>query len=533
MNEKKHPICFAPWTHSYRGPRGQRALCCEAESFTAENESSFSEYWNGTTLKKIRQQMLTGSIPKETCKACLDLSQNSSPLYNRFKMDKSQSENILKNTNADGFYSGEPNFLDYRVDNLCNLSCRTCGPDYSSKIEDQLPDNNRIKKELKVKIAEEFEEIAFNESINELYFASGEAFVQKDHWEFLNKLANKREVSNIDLEYNTNLQFSLKTIEKNETVLKKFKSVGLCISIDGNEKTGEFIRDGLEWNRLVRNIDYCMRSSIFTVKSFDVTLTLPGLLEVEELIKFLKEYRTPINLRMVTPGGYAKLLSPYLLEKTRLLTLLDNKLKIISADRNIISIPFITLLYEMKQKILSGRSPVFDKEEIASSYRYSKELDAKFKRTPLCDFYSQYTETKDIFSEFKEDEVVAPTIDGEVAFWNHYIRSNISNKNVKISLFPDTKTIESLFHNPQESIITVSYPSILSRLLNIRKSKKYEELNFLEMTIDLKKIELIESNTVPLLSYLSREKDRPLLKLLNPFLRNKLFSLHKVYYIKS
>ena len=185
----------------------------------------------------------------------------------------------------------------------------------------------------------------------------------------------------------------------------------------------------------------------------------------------------------------------------------------------------------MKQNILSGGSPVFDKQEIASSYRYSKELDSKFKRRPLHDFYSHYIETKDIFSEYEEDE--EPVVDREVIFWNDYIRKNISNDNVEISLFPNVKDVEGLFLSPKESIIAVSYPSLLSRLLNIGKTKTYEEFSFIEMTIGLNKVELINSNNVPVLSYLTRNKEKSLVKFFNPFLINQIFSLHKVYYIKS
>lgn len=131
------PKCFAPWYHTYVGPQGERALCCHAKSFSFQSNVqnvSFEDFWNGPEMEAVREMMLTGELPPEYCGSCLKGEGYSEIPLHLYQLS-SQEWQVLYESKQEGGENKPPSYLDYRLGNQCNFSCRTCNENYSSKIE--------------------------------------------------------------------------------------------------------------------------------------------------------------------------------------------------------------------------------------------------------------------------------------------------------------------------------------------------------------------------------------------------------------
>jgi sulfatase maturation enzyme AslB (radical SAM superfamily) len=139
----------------------------------------------------------------------------------------------------------ELNKIDVRWSNLCNFSCVYCGPEFSSRWED----------ELKIKIAtpeeqtrEEFAEYIFSHAKNlkHVYLAGGEPLLMKQNLKLL-ELVNP----DVALRVNTNLsKVDTQIFEK----ICSFKNVHWIISVETMAEEYEYIRYGGNWNNFLDNL---------------------------------------------------------------------------------------------------------------------------------------------------------------------------------------------------------------------------------------------------------------------------------------
>lgn len=130
-------------------------------------------------------------------------------------------------------------YLDIRNSNLCNMECVICNSYYSSKWAERLGNTEKfVKKEYKVDL----------DKVQRIYFAGGEPFLNKTHWETLERIENPEKVKLI---YSSNL-VTVKGFEKH---WHNFNEVFLNASLDGVGKFGEQVRPGLKWDKWQENLD--------------------------------------------------------------------------------------------------------------------------------------------------------------------------------------------------------------------------------------------------------------------------------------
>jgi sulfatase maturation enzyme AslB (radical SAM superfamily) len=155
-------------------------------------------------------------------------------------------------------------YWDIRFSNLCNFSCRTCGPIFSSnwyndhvKLYNRVPDvlgrdmarveyaggdEDAIQKQMEPHIPH----------LEQVYFAGGEPLIMKEHYFLLDRLL-ELDKTDVRLIYNTN--FSEMRF-KDKHVLdywKKFETVNVGASLDGSYARGELMRRGTVWQQAVDN----------------------------------------------------------------------------------------------------------------------------------------------------------------------------------------------------------------------------------------------------------------------------------------
>ena len=138
--------------------------------------------------------------------------------------------------------------------------------------------------------------------------------------------------------YNTNLsRTKYRGIDLYKDLLVHFKDWQICASIDGTGQIGEWIRDGLNYDKWLENFkDGVAIKRNSRQMRLDVTLTLPGLLEVKNLFRLSKRFNVEMLTKVVFTFTPDIVLSPLALPRKLLDEIVDELLDFIEprADRN-------------------------------------------------------------------------------------------------------------------------------------------------------------------------------------------------------
>lgn len=403
MTKIKKPYCLAPWVHAHVNVAGRRAPCCEANSFDQEEFLTLDVFWNSNVMKSLRLKMLNQEPPSELCAKCIN-STNSTALKDIFNEDYGYlTDEIDKLTAKDGHFDKHPSYYDYRISNICNLSCRMCNAESSSKIEQAilnvehttLEDIRKleVKKELNQFLTSEIIDGISKGIVRKIYWASGEAFFQKDHWKIIDFCINNNFSSSIELIYNTNLSYSITQSKQYFKKLSNFRRVALLISIDASENTAKFIRDGLSWNNFVTNLNLISEYPNVKKSSINITLTIPTLLDIKHFSNFLEKQNIPIRVGVCNLGGTSSLYSPLSLDKETLDKLVANALEVLSSKKNkSLFDPLIQVLNNLKA-YPSNFENQETKRELLDLFFKGLEIDDYFGRKNTVKYYLRNTHT--------------------------------------------------------------------------------------------------------------------------------------------
>ena len=257
---KSTKICAAPWVHMHTFPNGKVYPCCLTPMeypIGNLNTENLTEIWNSEKLCNIRKQMIAGEEP-ESCTRCFEQEKHGKNSF-REHMNRNflKYEEMVDQTNEDGsLNSMDLLYWDFRFSNICNMKCRSCGPQLSSgwyddtkklwgKLPSDVPD--------RIKQFDLWEQIVpFFDTVEEIYFAGGEPLLMEEHYRILKKLEEMGKYD-VRLKYNTNFsQMKYKKLDALET-WAKFKDVEVGASLDGYGEKAEYIRKGTNWTQIYEN----------------------------------------------------------------------------------------------------------------------------------------------------------------------------------------------------------------------------------------------------------------------------------------
>ena len=268
----KH-FCVLPWIHFHAWPNGQVMPCCVADSSMPvskiEPGESIIQMMNSDDYKKMRLAMLEDE-PVDACKRCYNLE-----LLGTWTMRQSHNKRrgeqyvdmIDSTTKPDGSLTDfKMKYMDIRFSNMCNMKCRSCGPECSSLRAQEIIDihgmPNYIKffKTNKIVVTNN-EDMSFMsklkpylKDVEEVYFAGGEIIITPEHYECLDYWIEHGLAENIELTYTTNFS-SLKYKDKDLiNYWKQFPKLKIWASLDAMGSVAETIRKGTDWDRIVKNI---------------------------------------------------------------------------------------------------------------------------------------------------------------------------------------------------------------------------------------------------------------------------------------
>jgi len=319
-------ICPLPWNHLSVQQNGDFRVCCQAvyppfAKIYDENgmmniqTHSVDEARNSQLSIDIRRSQLAGE-ENQACKLCYDqerLGQTSK----RIHMLREYSIEKIKNSDPSGRIDTKEFPLEYwdlRFGNLCNLACRSCGPNDSSQwYDDFVALNGETKTQFNFYGAKDYplrrvydswvlrsSDFDYYESeevwdkikqtlphINRLYLTGGEPLINKSNRRLLDLCIESGLASKIILEYNTNMTTVPDWLFD---TWSKFYRVSIGCSIDAIGSLASYIRYPSNWKRIEDNLNLLGYSYHRNIQAkFSTTVSVYNVLHYPDLLKWLDE----------------------------------------------------------------------------------------------------------------------------------------------------------------------------------------------------------------------------------------------------
>jgi hypothetical protein len=357
---KPQTLCLAPWTHTYLSPQTERRMCCAsrepAQNFqqyidTASgtgqyNPVTLDQHWNSEHIRSVRRRMMAGETLPE-CDVCNSKLLNSDVYRDYFwHLFKHKYEEVMLATDETGYTTVQPVSWDYRFSNLCNFKCRTCGDMLSSSWESEQRQHNMInwhdsknnwmlpavRKEISkfqdTQIEAEFAAAVEDHRVEEIYWVGGEPLMYEQHWRYMQRIIELGDGPKVYARYNTNLsRIEYRGINLYSDILDNVRDWQICASIDGTGTIGEYIRTGLNWAVFKENFEQGIkRSRNRRQMRLDFTLTLPGMLEVNNMQQLAAEYDVELLTKVIFSFSPDIILSPLALPRSLLEPWIDELL---------------------------------------------------------------------------------------------------------------------------------------------------------------------------------------------------------------
>jgi len=258
---KSNVFCILPWIHLSPEPGGEVLPCCISKTVVGDSKTqSLKEIWNNTPMMEIRKAMLEDK-PVEGCRQCYERENSGYPsLRNGCNRTYGHHVKRTKGTLADGRLSSmKLYYWDVRFSNICNLKCRMCSSNYSSRWYDDDIKLMGGSARLQVNMAGRDDQDMWDQIqehisyVEHIYFAGGEPLMMAGHYEILERLIEQKN-TNVHLTYSSNLT-ELKFKSKSVLELwKQFPKIGVNASLDDMGDRASIIRTGTDWAQVEQNI---------------------------------------------------------------------------------------------------------------------------------------------------------------------------------------------------------------------------------------------------------------------------------------
>ena len=138
--------CILPWTHLHVWPNHNVFPCCITNYKVGSTKTdTMEDIWNNDEMKNIRKQMLDGEKPK-ACATCYK-AEEYGQVSQRYTMNKELAKEYhrIVDTKPDGSLDKmDLAYWDFRFSNVCNLKCRSCGPQLSTGWYNDSKEQNRL-----------------------------------------------------------------------------------------------------------------------------------------------------------------------------------------------------------------------------------------------------------------------------------------------------------------------------------------------------------------------------------------------------
>lgn len=245
-----------------------------------------------TNIKELQENMLAGIKPS-ACNKCWQL-ESQGKISDR--QIKNSSYDVYANRDIslvfedckNGKFSNQ--IVKLYTSTVCNSTCMTCSPCCSSAWA--------TLKGFPVSYTslsdEKLNSIDYT-NLKMLSFVGGEPLYERKNFEILKKLL---EVNNTDCFISLVTNGSVVLTDYQINILKKFKNLNFCLSIDGTGPVFEYVRYPLKWNTLTSNINLYRELGIQLSVSY--TISNLNILYHSETISWFNANNLGYNHNVVT-----------------------------------------------------------------------------------------------------------------------------------------------------------------------------------------------------------------------------------------
>ena len=256
-------FCALPWINLSTDVNGSLRPCCKFAQPEPTNEyqlpnmkqGTLDVLWNDVRFQNLRQAFLDGKKPKE-CQSCWD---EEAAGVKSFRVQFAIDKKIPLDMEFTPIASSGPRAFDLKLNNVCNLKCRICGPQASSTFLKEYQERFNVKVEdgsywLSNKILGTANESVINlwaKDLVHLEITGGEPMASPENMKILELLINSGRSKEITILLNTNATLYNK---KFLDLIVQFKEVTLCLSVDDLGERLEYERYPTDWDEIQDNI---------------------------------------------------------------------------------------------------------------------------------------------------------------------------------------------------------------------------------------------------------------------------------------
>lgn len=237
------------------------------------NDHSIDEIWNSKFMREFRKAKLNNE-QLACCRVCRKDETTgggkSSKRKNVIeKLGVEYRARVEQAAQDDGYMATGPAWWDLRLSNRCNMGCRMCLPQSSSKLfvefrkhREQLTKYDRTNLEITEqemsqngylsdsdRFIEDFLKHAKDMKVIELH--GGEPTIEPGFWKLLNGLIEDGSAAQIKVVIHTNI---LKLNREHIDILSQFKGGKFLASIDSVGEENDFLRYPSKWRDVEKNI---------------------------------------------------------------------------------------------------------------------------------------------------------------------------------------------------------------------------------------------------------------------------------------
>jgi MoaA/NifB/PqqE/SkfB family radical SAM enzyme len=325
--------CIVPWSTLAIWPDGRATFCCDiVEPLTVDGrmgsvyQDSLDSLWNAPDIVRVRAAMAHGEKP-EICRLCWE--REAAGGVSRRLLSNAAYRQIggrlpiesLPHEGAENGYvlKRRPDWFILELGNTCNLKCRSCSPDFSSRIaadqvhhawtadqptppaETEGPRHFQIVPESKSAWFKDVDAISDMiaggaEGNAILSLMGGEPFLLDSTWRLLSTLVERGVARHLVVGMATNGQQRSPQLEE---LAPKFRGFNLSLSIDAHGKLYEYLRNGASWATLVDNLRWFRQLPNVGLSAVP-TLQNCNVLDMVTLLRFLDEQEVGLAYNLLS-----------------------------------------------------------------------------------------------------------------------------------------------------------------------------------------------------------------------------------------
>jgi sulfatase maturation enzyme AslB (radical SAM superfamily) len=279
------------------------AFCCQ-NSTTEINADDLAEF---ALTRRKKQIDFQSTLESSQCANCWNTEKYGQPSRRHATIE------WFNNNHPTTDMTEELISLDWNSENVCNLSCISCGPKFSSRWRQEIT-KYKFNNETSANYISNLQDNKFWKSLDlrqlkRLYFNGGEPLLAQDHIEILAHLECLDRLSDLELSYNTN-----GTIIPGPEVVELWSKVRLLrisLSLDAVGPAFEYIRWPAKWAQILSFIEFINQQTFNTIINITCTIGIHNILEVDQLIKWQQEnfltnnQRDPVEINFQLVGHFS------------------------------------------------------------------------------------------------------------------------------------------------------------------------------------------------------------------------------------